>query len=102
MCPILKENRNRYPANWSTEIVPRIRERSGGQCEKCGAINHSWVNRRTRELCLSDEDEAIRVVLTVAHLDHQPENCSDEFQKELQETRAPSAEMMAFPSRLIL
>ena len=78
MCPILKENRNRYPANWSTEIVPRIRERSGGQCEKCGAINHSWVNRRTRELCLSDEDEAIRVVLTVAHLDHQPENCSDE------------------------
>ena len=30
------------------------------------------------------------------------ETRTEEFQKELQETRAPSAEMMAFPSRLIL
>jgi hypothetical protein len=75
--PIKPENKNRYPANW-TEIVQRIRERSKGLCENCGLPNHSWVNSKTRELCLQDEENAIRIVLTVAHLDHTPENCSDE------------------------
>ena len=27
--PIKPENKARYPENWSTEIVPRIRKRSG-------------------------------------------------------------------------
>ena len=74
--PIKPENKDRYLENWP-EIVQRIRLRSGGVCENCGAINHSWVNRFTRELCLQDEENAIRIVLTVAHLDHTPENCDD-------------------------
>ena len=76
--PIKPENKARYPENWSTEIVPRIRKRSRNCCENCGLPNYSWVNSQTRELGLQDEENAVRIVLTVAHLDHTPENCSDE------------------------
>ena len=41
--PIKKENRARYPKNWKSEIVPRIRARSGNRCEctgQCG-IGHT-------------------------------------------------------------
>jgi hypothetical protein len=75
--PIKPENKDRYPKNW-TEIVQRIRARSKGLCEKCGLPNHAWVNSKTREICLQDEENAIRIVLTVAHLDHTPENCEDD------------------------
>ena len=72
---IKKENKAKYPKNWK-EISEDIRfNRADGRCELCGAINYSYVNRITRELCLHDEDNAIRIVLTVAHLDHNPENC---------------------------
>lgn len=29
--PIRPENKDRYPKNWKSEIVPRIRERSGNR-----------------------------------------------------------------------
>ena len=75
--PIKPENKHRYPVDWK-EISMRIRfERAKGKCEVCGAVNYSYVNRKTREICLKDEDDAIRIVLTVAHLDHSPENCED-------------------------
>lgn len=73
--PIKPENKNRYPKNWK-DISQYIRhERADNMCEFCGAINYSYVNRKTRELCLKDEDDAIQIILTVAHLDHTPENC---------------------------
>jgi len=73
--PIKPENKKRYPKNWK-QISEDIRfNRAGNRCEVCGAINYSWVNRKSREICLSDEDDAIRIILTVAHLDHTPENC---------------------------
>lgn len=73
--PIKKENKAKYPKNWK-EISEDIRfNRADGRCEVCGAINYSYVNRINRELCLPDEYNAIRIVLTVAHLDHNPENC---------------------------
>ncbi len=76
--PIKPENKDRYPKNWK-EISRRIREeRADGKCENCCAINHSHVNRHTREICMPDEDDAIMIVLTVAHLDHMPENCEDD------------------------
>lgn len=72
--PILKENKHLYPENWK-ELSNYIRfERAKGKCENCGAIHKSWVNRYTRELCLSDEENAIRIILTTAHLDHNPQN----------------------------
>ena len=64
--PIKPENRARYPANWPAISLER-RKAAGWRCETpgCGAIN--------------GEEHPItgsRVVLTVAHLDHDPSNCA--------------------------
>ena len=75
LMPIKKENKSKYPKNWK-QISEDIRfNRANNKCEFCGAINHSYVNKHTRELCAKDEYDAIRIILTVAHLDHNPENC---------------------------
>lgn len=112
MSPIRASQKARYPTDWATVIVPRIRARSGGRCEctgdcgrdhdeetrapaptptgtplfdigqrptggarpavvpyseaRCEAVD-AWLHPVTRSL----------VQLTVAHLDHQPENCAD-------------------------
>ena len=70
--PISKENAARYPANWR-DVAARIRQRADDQCESvpgeppCGA-RHGQRHPITGSM----------VMLTVAHLDHQPENCADE------------------------
>lgn len=76
--PISAENRKRYPPNWR-EISNRIRfERAGGRCEclgECGKHSpgdrcegrHGHQNPRTKRT----------ITLTVAHLDHTPENVDD-------------------------
>ena len=69
-----------YPPDWP-ERRRRILERAGNCCEGCGLPNHSYVNRITRELCLQDEDEAIKIVLTIAHLDHDPQNWNVEDER---------------------
>jgi len=72
--PIKEENKKLYPENWK-EISEYIRfERAGNKCEVCGLPNYAYVNKHTRELCLEDEENAIKIVLTVAHLDHNPTN----------------------------
>lgn len=48
---------SKYPANWKTHIVPAIRARSGDRCEWCSVENR-------------DCRDGSRIVLTVAHLDH--------------------------------
>lgn len=71
--PISPENRARYPKDWK-EIRKRILERAGDRCEgspaypDCRAPNGSEIRGLDRRL----------VVLTVAHLDHTPENCADD------------------------
>ena len=80
--PIRPENKSRYPPNWKTEIVPRIRRRSGGRCECTGQCGlHKTTGGRRR--CVERNGEPAKwakgkVVLTVAHLDHTPENCDDD------------------------
>ncbi len=64
--PIRPENKSRYPKNWK-EISQRIRERAKNKCEACGAKNYQ-----------PHPVTGSKVVLTVAHLDHMPENCGDE------------------------
>ena len=64
--PIRPENKGRYPKDWK-QISRRIRERAGGKCEFCGAGDG-----------LPHPVTGSKVVLTVAHLDHTPENCGDE------------------------
>jgi 5-methylcytosine-specific restriction endonuclease McrA len=100
--PIKPENRSKYPANWR-ELSRRIRhERAGNRCEKCGAPNGETVLRgrlddvdvyipfggkvydaETGELRgdMSGYDydwiekpRSVKIVLTTAHLDHDPTN----------------------------
>lgn len=105
--PIRPENKARYPKDWPA-ISARIRERAGNRCEECGIENYAlggrnkhgdWMPaqptgdnglRLTWPLpgdlgwCGNGETEGaarlriVRIVLTVAHLDHTPENCADE------------------------
>lgn len=63
MSPIRPENKGRYPANWK-EIRAEILKRAGDRCEDCGAVNY-MPHPKTGSV----------VVLTIAHLDHTPENC---------------------------
>ena len=74
--PIKPENKDLYPDDWY-EVRVRIRTRANNKCEWCGVVNHSWINRFSREICLQDEEDTIRVVCTVAHLDHNPQNNDD-------------------------
>ena len=84
--PIRPENKLRYPKDWKTVVVPRIRARSGNRCEctgQCG-ISHIERNKVADARCTRWNGEPIEmgvakpcIVLTVAHLDHQPENCDD-------------------------
>ncbi len=81
--PIKAENRKRYPANW-TDIRAAILDRAKNACEQCGITNRIWRNNRTDAWTQSgktawnweqDGDSVTRIVLTIAHLDHTPENC---------------------------
>ena len=79
--PIRPSERARYPKDWKT-ISQRIKARSGGRCEcigECGLHQPNPLPRR----CIERQDTPAkwakgRIVLTTAHLDHQPENCSDD------------------------
>lgn len=63
--PIKPENLARYPKNWK-EIRAAILYRDGHMCQwqRCLLAN-GMINPRTGS----------KVVLTIAHLDHTPENC---------------------------
>ena len=66
MSPIRPTERARYPKDWNA-ISLRIRaERAQWRCEWCQAKHGD-----------PHPDTGSRVVLTVAHLDHQPEHCDD-------------------------
>ena len=76
--PIRPENKSRYPKDWP-EISKRIRfERAQNQCEqtiggkRCPAINYQ-----------PHPVTGSKVILTVAHLDHTPENCADDNLKAM-------------------
>lgn len=59
--PIRPENKERYPKNWK-DIRASILERANNKCEFCGIANYTI------------RENGSRVVLTIAHLDHTPEN----------------------------
>lgn len=102
--PIRIEDRDRYPDDWP-QISHRIKERAGWACEKCRVPNGEVIRRGVTEdgqavwryasdssymdgYCAETGEEVpdtgedtvgwgnpVKVVLTVAHLDHMPENC---------------------------
>ena len=88
---------SKYPANWKTEIVPRILKRADYKCEFCGIENgyevvsakiytrqqgrYSYrtvwfknVDDYERVSHLFTSKKIVRVVLTIAHLDHDENN----------------------------
>ena len=81
--PIKPENKARYPKEWKS-ISASIRVRAGDQCEcegECGRRTH-------HERCPNRQGHPAygtgsNVVLTTAHLDHQPENCASENLKSM-------------------
>lgn len=100
--PIKPENKARYPTNWD-EIRSSILERANNCCEQCKVPNGIRIARGTgpfagtfqmanAEVYDAETGEHIArvrmseyqvknmvtIVLTIAHLDHQPENCAPE------------------------
>jgi hypothetical protein len=79
-------HRDRYPEDWE-EVSAAIRERSGGQCEcegECGLHRTHPGPRRCEE---RNGEKATwakgKVVLTVAHLNHDPMDCRPENLKAM-------------------
>ncbi|MFC7261518.1 hypothetical protein [Streptomyces lutosisoli] len=73
--PIRPENKNRYPSNW-TDIALAVKEAAGWRCActgQCGRGTHP--GRCPNHHGQRAYDTGVVVVLTTAHLDHQPENC---------------------------
>ena len=58
--PIKPENRARYPKDWA-EISRAAKERAGWKCQHPGCTAQQYS-----------------IVLTAAHLNHQPEDCRPE------------------------
>ena len=103
--PIRPENKARYPKDWPA-ISARIRERDGNKCKWCDVDNHAlggrdakgnfhhalplgnhgrhgnglvWPTPKDYAYCINGQYlRIIRIVLTVAHLDHTPEHCDDD------------------------
>lgn len=85
--PIKPENRGLYPPNWK-EIRDSIVAREGGRCKWCKAQDGAKGYRaphpprpfvpETRDSVLLQVErnggKVITIVLTVAHLDHDPRN----------------------------
>lgn len=80
-------DRRLYPANWE-EIAYRIKRDAGWKCEQCGKpcrmseegliafIDRIKTGKMSEcPLVAAVLDAPTRYVLTVAHLDHRPENC---------------------------
>jgi 5-methylcytosine-specific restriction endonuclease McrA len=76
--PIKPENRNRYPEDWP-EIRERILARAGDRCEcmgECGCVDTRIIEARRCPELGGTKAQYFRgdVILTIAHLDHTPEN----------------------------
>jgi 5-methylcytosine-specific restriction endonuclease McrA len=86
--PIRPSDRHRYPKDWKS-IRKHILERAGNRCEFCGIENGVIGRRRSNgsferfegmeaEVASLEGFRLTRIVLTVAHLDHTPENNADD------------------------
>jgi hypothetical protein len=82
--PITAENRGRYPARkvWRA-IRTFVQHRARDKCEECGVPNHATGVRNPNGSftamgvdvgCVHDGWKVIRIICTVSHQDHHPEN----------------------------
>lgn len=96
-------NRKRYPKNWNA-IALEIKEAAAWNCEQCGrpcrrpgesiaeliervspdySQKDLWEWEESEEFGLIEVPKIGRFILTVAHLNHQPEDCRRENLKAL-------------------
>ncbi len=81
--PIKPENKARYPKDWKA-ISSSIRERSGWRCECVGECGlHGETGRCTERHGEPAKWAKGKIVLTVAHLNHTPEDCRPENLKAM-------------------
>lgn len=69
--PIKPELKALYPKNWK-EVREKILQRALHRCEFCGVANYTYVTKAGTEDW--QFPQAAKVVLTIAHLDHNPTN----------------------------
>lgn len=80
--PIRASEKARYPKDWK-DISTLRRQIAEGRCECIGECGlHPWGR------CVERHGKAAKfakgkVILTTAHMDHQPENCKDENLKAM-------------------
>lgn len=75
--PIRPENKARYPKDWKA-ISLRIRvERAEGVCECVGECGDHLGRRCGARNYTPHPITGSKVILTVAHLNHVPEDCDD-------------------------
>ena len=91
-----------YPKNWKTEIRPRILKRADNKCEECNIKNYSVGYRNVKGLFFHVEElyervdnndplpdlinfdkKPLKIVLTIAHMDHDLGNNYDTNLKAL-------------------
>lgn len=80
--PVSKEKAARYPKNWK-DISLAIRERAGQRCEcvgECGLHPEQRCEERNGTFAKWAKG---KIVLTVAHLNHTPEDCRDDNLKAM-------------------
>lgn len=79
---------SKYPPNWKTEIRPRIMKRANNVCEVEGCefrhLEHvlsvsidgrkEWIKATDKNDIIHPNSKLVRVILTVAHLDHDETN----------------------------
>jgi hypothetical protein len=97
--PIKPENKHRYPADWKA-VRQRILARARYRCEQPGCrarhgVTGYWhkslfhplpdalwaAGYKAGDEVACDDGvtlKVIKIVLTIAHLDHTPENCADD------------------------
>ena len=63
----------KYPSNWKTEIRPKILERENHCCKFCGVVNQSEVVRHNK-----NGMKLVKIILTIAHLNHDTTDNRDE------------------------
>lgn len=102
--PIKPENKARYPADWKM-IRAAILERAGDKCEQCTAPNGMLICRGSNGTYMLEDGEVrdedtgeylgfakgseypgqkfVKVVLTIAHMNHTPEDVRPENLKAL-------------------
>ena len=81
--PISPENMVLYPGGsihspeWKA-IRGEILERAKDKCEGCGVPNYAWIERDADGEgwfeTLENETYSVKIILTIAHLDHDPGN----------------------------